>query len=266
MGFKENLLKKMGIEKLAGQVAASVRPPAEAVKFDKAAARRLLEMGGFPHVVLKERDLELYVLEEDAEKKTIIALDNGLAIYHTTIDDVAMRKNPTVKEMLSIRNARKILSDDDVLVSKRADSVRTVRDVLIDDLDLTYTDVDISGLAYEGAASLEGKDSEGVMQALALFSEMLGFQYAPKLFRCDHCEIRGSLEKGSGDAMRFGPAYVENRMHDTLKFIASAVDSREKEDLDRYIQVLDGNVPADAEGNDVFQKLRQLVADRKPVL
>lgn len=42
---------------------------------DKAAARRLLEMGGFPQVVLKERDPELYILEDDDEEKKIIVLD-----------------------------------------------------------------------------------------------------------------------------------------------------------------------------------------------
>ena len=88
MGFKENLLQKIAIDKLAAQVAASVAPQADAAKFDKDAARRLIEMGGFPHVALKERDLELYILEDGGEKKKIVVLDNGLAIYdkmHNTL-------------------------------------------------------------------------------------------------------------------------------------------------------------------------------------
>lgn len=266
MGFKENLLKKIDIDKLAAQVAATVEPQADAAKFDKASARRLIEMGGFPRVEPEDRDLELYILRNDAEKKTIIVLDNGLAIYHTTIDDVALRKSPTVKEMVSFRNARKILSDGDVRVSKRTDSVRTVKKMLIDGLDLSYTDADIDGIAYESAASLEGIDMDGVLQNLTLFSEILGFQKAPKLFQAAHCEIRGDLEKGPEGEMRFGPAFIYDKMHDSLKFISSKIDSRVKDELDRYLQILKGEAPADAEGVDVFRRLKQLVMERRPVL
>jgi hypothetical protein len=265
MGFKENLLKKIDIDKLAAKVAASVVPQAAGTKFDKASARRLMEMGGFPHVELKDRHLELYILGIDAEKKKIIVLDNGLAIYHTTIDDVALRKSPSVKEMISIRNARKILSDGDVRVSKRTDSVRIVKKMLIDGLDLTYTNADIAGIADDGAVSLESKDMDGVMQCLTLFSEMLGFQKAPKLFQSSHCEIRGNLERGSGVEMQFGPVFMYDLKHDLLKFIRSTFDSCVKDDLDRYRQILTGEVPADAEGVDVFRGLKQLVMDRKPI-
>ena len=266
MGFKENMLKKIEIDDLAVQVANSVKPQTDAAKFDKAAARRLLEMGGFPHVVLKERDLELYILEDDGEKKKIIVLDNGLAIYDTTIDDVAMRKSPTVKEMISIRNARKILTDSDVLVSKRTDSVRTVKKLLIGQLDLTYTDDDIARIGYEGAASLEGKDLDGVRESLTLFGEILGFQNAPKLFQSAHCKIKGELGKDAAGETQFGPAVIFDEANDSLRFIASPVDSRRKDDLIYYRTILDNEVPADAEGIEVFRRLRQLVLDRKPVL
>ena len=108
MGFKENLLKKMDIESLAAKVSTTVKPKVDAANFDKDLARRLIEIGGFPHVELKDRDLDLYTLEDDGEKEKIIVLDNALDIYDTTIDDVAMRKSPTLKEIFNIRNARKI--------------------------------------------------------------------------------------------------------------------------------------------------------------
>ncbi|CAB5083024.1 hypothetical protein D3OALGA1CA_356 [Olavius algarvensis associated proteobacterium Delta 3] len=266
MGFKENLLKKMEIEKLAKHVAATVVPQADAAKFDKDGARRLFEMGGFPYVDLKDRDLELYILEDDGEKKKIIVLDNGLAIYDTTIDDVALRKGPTVKEMISLRNVRKILSDDDVKVSKRVDSVNTVAKMLTDGLDLTYTEADIDKIAYDGAASLEGDDMDGVMESLMLFSEILSFQKAPKLFQSPGCEIRGNLEKGAGVEMQFGPAFIYDKSGNSLKFVASRIDNRETDELDRYTQILNGEVPADAEGVDVFRQLKQLVMERRPVL
>ena len=168
--------------------------------------------------------------------------------------------------MISLRNIKKILSDNDVRVSKRADSVRTVKKMLTDGLDLSYTDADIDGIAYEGAASLEGADREGVLESLALLSEILGFKKAPELFQSPHCEIRGDAEKGPGGEIKFGPAFIYDQMNDTLKFISSPIDSRDTDDLDRYRQILDGEVAADDQGVDVFRKLAQLVKDRKPVL
>ncbi len=260
MGFKENLLQKMDIDKLAAKVAASVQPQAEAAKFDKDAARRLIEMGGFPQVALKERDLELYVLQDGGEKKKLIVLDNGLAIYDTTIDDVAMRKSPTVKEMVNLRNARKILSDGDVRVSKRADSVGTLKKMLVDGLDLAYTENDIDGIAYDGAAALEGNDLDGVLESLALFSELLGFPEPPKIFRAAHHEIRGEVSQGATGMIRLGPGYVYDKMHNTLKFIHL------EDDLEHYMQILHGDASADAQGVEVFKRLKALVMERKPVL
>jgi hypothetical protein len=260
MGFKENLLQKIAIDKLAAQVAASVEPQADAAKFDKSGARRLIEMGGFSHVELKDRDLELYILNDEGDKKKIIVLDNGLAIYNTTIDDVAMRKSPTVKEMVNLRNARKILSDSDVRVSKRTDSVRTLKKMLVDRLDMTYTENDIDGIAYDGAAALESNDMDGIMESLALFSELLGFLTPPKIFRAANHEIRGEVNKGAAGAIRLGPGFIYDRMHNALKYIGSA------DDLEHYLQVLHGDASADAEGGEVFKRLKALVMARKPVL
>ena len=260
MGFKENLMQKIAIDKLAAKVAASVAPQADAAKFDKDAARRLIEMGGFPHVALEERDLELYILEDGGEKKKIVVLDNGLAIYDTTIDDVAMRKSPTVKEMVNLRNARKILSDSDVRVSKRTDSVRTLKKTLVDRLDLTYTENDIDGIAYDGAAALESKETDRVLESLAFFSEILGFTVPAKIFRSAHHAIRGEVGKGPTGTVRLGPGYIYDKMHNTLKFIHL------EDDLEHYLQILKGDAPPDAEGVEVFKRLKALVMDRKPVL
>ena len=260
MGFKENLLQKIAIEKLAAQVLATVEPQADAAKFDKDAARRLIEMGGFHHLALKDRDLELYILEDKGEKKKIVVLDNGLAIYDTTIDDVVMRKSPTVKELVNLRNARKILSDSDVRVSKRTDSVRTLKTILVDRLDLTYTESEIDGIAYDGAAALESNDMDGVLESLVLFSEILGFPEPPKIFRVAHHDIRGELCKGAAGAVRLGPGFIYDRMHNTLKFIGLV------DDLEHYLHILHDDAAADAQGVEVFKHFKQLVLDRKPVL
>ena len=134
MAFKENILKKIAINKTAKQVIHSIGPPDSGRKVDKAAMRQLLEMS--PYTYRKERGLDLYLEDIESEKKKILVLDNDLAIYHTHIEDVALRKSPTVKEMISIRNAIKILSDSDVVTSKKEASVKTIQRECIEKLDI----------------------------------------------------------------------------------------------------------------------------------
>ena len=112
MAFKENLLSKIRIDQLAGQVRASIGPEGSEAKLDKNAMRQLLAMS--PYVHRRERDLDLYVEDTAAAVKKILVLDNELPIYRTTIEDVAMRKSPEVGEMVKIRNIVKILRDSDV--------------------------------------------------------------------------------------------------------------------------------------------------------
>lgn len=266
MGFRENLLKKIEVEKLADKVTANVMNQVDASRFDKQSARRLLELGGFPKVELDDRDLELYILKTDGEKKEMIVLDNGLAIYDTTIDDVALRKSPTVKEMISLRNAKRILSDEDVRVSKRVDSVRTIEKMVLDEIDLTYTEEDIAEIALDGAVSLESGYADGVLENLSLFSEILGFKKAPVLYQSAHCEIHGEVGKGPAGETQFGPAAIYDNANDSVRFIASVVDSSRKDDLIYYGMILEDEVEADAEGIQVFKQLQKLVMDRKPNL
>ena len=101
---------------------------------DKGLFRVLLEMAEYRH--LRERDLDLYLPPEGSGKSHILVLDNDLPFYKTTVSDIAMRKSPTVKEMVNIRNAIKILNDSDVVVSKKADSVKTVRQECLSRLNL----------------------------------------------------------------------------------------------------------------------------------
>ncbi len=257
MGFRENLLKKIKIHMLSAKVTASLAPPVDAAKFDKQSMRRLLEMGGYPHV--KKRDLDLYILENGGEKKRILVLDNGLAIYRTTVEDVALRKSPTVKEMISIRNAIKILNDKDVRLSKREDSVLSVRDDLEGKLDLTYETADIAALEKDGIASLKNDYLEGVMESLVLFSELLGYKAAPRVFQASHHHIVGAHSRKPSGGMLFGPCVIYNRMHNTLKLVEMPLDSRDKNQVDRFHQIVKGKKESDREGVPVFAFLKRAV-------
>ncbi|MBU2621632.1 MAG: hypothetical protein KKD92_04875, partial [Proteobacteria bacterium] len=114
MSFKENLLKKIRIDKMAEKMLNSIGPPDSGRKVDKETMRKMLEMSAYQ--TRKERDLELYIHDNADGIKRILVLDNELPLYNTTVDDVVLRKSPTLKEMLSIRNALKILNDADVIV------------------------------------------------------------------------------------------------------------------------------------------------------
>ena len=164
MSFKENLLKKIAIDKLTRKVLSTVGSPESGRKLDRDAMRDLLTMGSF--TFKQERDLDLYLLDTDEDKSKILVLDNELAVYHTTLEDVALRKSPTIKEMLSIRNAIKILNDSDVVVSKREESVKTVRNACIQLLDLSFEKSDLDAITSDGTASLENRYTDSIEELL----------------------------------------------------------------------------------------------------
>ena len=255
MGFKENLVQKIQIDRLADAVIRSVADNTETGTFDKASMEKLLTMGGYAHT--KERDLDLYILADKLAKKRILVLDNGLAIYESTLEDVAMRKSPTVKEMVSFRNAFKILNDSDVLISKREPSVRSIQKSNIDQLDLSYTAQDIEAIGMDGAAALQGKDGDGVLEALALFAELLQLKPAPKAFRLPYLVVMGFEETSGTGEKRFGPIviYDQNLCH--LYLIEETISPNSPDRMKHFQEVANGRAGADREGPAVFQYLAE---------
>ncbi len=255
MSFKENLLKKIRIDETAKKVKDSVGHP-DSRRIDKSLMRGLLEMG--QRIYRKERDLDLYVSEEG----NILVLDNDLTIYKTSAEDVALRKSPTVKEMVNIRNIIKILNDSDVVISKKETSVETVRKECINLLDLSFDESDIEMIAKEGLASLEGRYTEGVIEALSLFGEMLGYVSPPKALQISQNNIIGiQTEKQSGEAL-FGPIVLYSLIHNTLRLIEEEINCSDKEKIVFVQQVAAGKVKASKEGADVFEYLREAVIRR----
>ena len=76
MGFRENLLKKIRIDRLADNVIRSINPTDSAQRIDRDAMWQLLDMGSYDNQ--KERDLELYLLND----RHVLVLDNELKIYN----------------------------------------------------------------------------------------------------------------------------------------------------------------------------------------
>ncbi|MCU0560912.1 MAG: hypothetical protein MUD16_12070 [Desulfobacterales bacterium] len=257
MGFKENLLAKIRIDRLAERVLATLGPPGGDAKLDKGAMRELLGLS--PYVYRRERDLDLYIREAGAPPPKILVLDNELPIYRTTAADVAMRKSPEVGEMVNIRNIVKILRDSDVKVSRKADSLRDVQAECIAAIDLSFSADDINDIRRDGIASLESRYPEGVDECLALFAELLGFREPPRLFRVPHCSLFGAVfTRATGEEV-LGPAVIFNRMHHALRLTEEHFGSLDKEALPRLHRIASGQEKTGLEGAAVFARLQQMV-------
>ena len=64
--FKENLLKKIEINRLTTRVSRSIGPPGSGQKVDKEAMRRLLDIGGYTH--RRVREMDFYLLDADDDR------------------------------------------------------------------------------------------------------------------------------------------------------------------------------------------------------
>ncbi|MBW1840451.1 MAG: hypothetical protein JRF27_00520 [Deltaproteobacteria bacterium] len=257
MSFKENLLQKFEIKNMAKKVLDSLGTPGSGRKIDKETMRRLLKMHTYQY--RKIRDLDLYIAKEDTGPDRILVLDNELAIYKTTIEDVALRKAPKVKEAMSIRNIIKIMNDKDVVISRKEDSLQTIEKECIDRLDLSFGVSDIQEIETDGVISLEKDYVDGVVESLSLFSELLGYEPPMKDFRVSQHQISGALAiKESGESM-YGPIVIYSIIHNTLKLIDEQIRSDDYEKLKRFQNIVSGKEKASIKGSKVFRYLREAV-------
>jgi hypothetical protein len=255
MGFKQNLLEKIKIDMLTHQVQQTMGTTPEGPQpIDREAMRELLAKGGYDHQ--SERGLDFYFMDGT---KHILVLDNELKIYRAELDDVAMRKNPTVKEMVSIRNAIKILSDKDVVVSRKDETLQRIRNELLGRLDLTYTPGDIEALAEEGRTALRNGYAEGLIEVLTLFAELLGYRKAPKAFTAAHHHVWGAAREPRPGEIVMEPVLLFDMMHDRLRLVRGPLSSLDRGAMERYLNILKGAVPADLEGEAVLTFLQQEV-------
>lgn len=257
MSFRDNLLKKIEIKKMARQVLQSIVPNDSSRRIDLETMRHLLEMG--PYHYRKERDLELYCENAGPDKQRIIVLDNELKTYHTTVDDVVLRKSPTVKEMLSIRNAIKILNDSTAVDRRKADTVRQVRSQLLDALDLDFDEADIMAMVKDGQNALENRYAEGVVEMLTLFAELLDYQKAPQPFQLAHHHIWGALQKRRSGEVLFGPLVFFNLMRSCVGLIENPISSLDPSGLNRFQGIAKGEMDGDLNGVQVFEYLKKAV-------
>ena len=256
MSFRENILKKIKIDDLTGRVLATLGPPGSEKKVDKSAMRELLDMNGY--TFQRERDLDLHIRTDAPGKNLIVVMDNELALYNTTVADVAMRKSPTVKEMVSIRNAIKILKDTDVVVSRREETVRSIQQACLETLDFTYEETDIQAMGEDGKAALENGYADGVLDILKLFFEILGYQPLPKPLTIPHFQMAGKPGRKTSGEVTYSPVVIYSMMHNKLMLLDDAIGVRDKGNAETLHAVARGGKNAAVEGPEVFERLMQM--------
>lgn len=257
MSFKENLLQKMKIDRLAEKVAASIGTPDAVRRFDREAMRRMMALS--PYTFRRERDLDLFVRTADAGGKRIFVLDNELKLFRGEIADVAMRKSPTVREMISIRNAIKILNDKDIVISRGRETVEGLRDECIAQLDLSFAPEDIDAIAQEGTASLENHYADGVIENLLLLADLLDFVKAPPSLQRAHFTVLSARTSGGNGVDRLGPVVVYAAATNALTFFNDRIDSDDSARVARFRQRMAGDEEADLKGPAVFSWMRDQV-------
>ena len=260
MTFRENLLKKIGIDQMAQTVRNSMGTYESGVKLDRETMKKLLQNTAFMPMVL--RNLELFVHKPKGAKSEILVLDNDLPIYHTTPEDVALRKSPTIKEMVSIRNAVKILRDADVLVSKKEVSLWRIQKESLETLDLSFTRQDIEDIERDGISSLERDYLDGIRESLTLYAEILDLKPVPKKFQMLHHDIWGRTENSENGKPGITSVVLYNLMQNKLKLHAGEMKGTLQEVTQNIKALSDGKQKASHEGGEVFTALSRMVLDR----
>ncbi len=265
MSFKENLRKKIQVDRLTDKVIHSMGPSGSERHIDKPVMRTLLNMAGFQSRT--ERDLEMYATDFSKDKSNILLLDNEMKIYDTTVPDVELRKNPTTKEMISIRNIRKILNDKDVVVSMGPETVKKVRHRILADLDLSFVPEDIEGIAMDGATALAARDKKEVMAALDLFAELLHLAPPPKAATVADLKIYAPQVLSNGEPLEYGPIYTYDQTGNTLHKYDIRMTPINMHKADAYKELVYGETDPELEGDAVFDDLQRqtLEIDRNPV-
>jgi len=256
MSFKENIRTKIRIDLLVQTLSVTIRDTPGNRYLDKNLMRELLCMTDFKH--MQVRDLDLYVRSLEGEINEVLVFDNELAIYHTTVSDAAMRKSPNWKEMFSIRNIRKILNDQDVVVSKGRESLKRVHANALALLDLSCTAEDIEALVAEARLDWEQKSLLRIQESFDVFFELLDFQPV-SLGVLEHDVQAFARPKADGERAReYEHLILFDRDNLWVRLMKGKFLPQRDLDLARAMQCARGEVAPDLEGTQVFQFLAEL--------
>jgi hypothetical protein len=167
-----------------------------------------------------------------------------------------------------MRSDIKILNDKDVVVSRKAESVKTIRGMLIDNLDLDYEARDIDLLTVEGINAIENRETEDVAETIQLFAELLTLDPLPKAFHADDRDLMmvGRLRATPPSGYEAESIVIYDGRSNALKFLSGPLTTNDIGDMQRIDLLFKNKEQADLEGGAVFDVLRQRVIREKPVV
>jgi len=260
MSFKENLKAKIKLDRLLRKLVSTIREPPGQRRLDKIVTQELLDMTDLEYK--KVSSLHLYIRPLEGESMEVVVLDNELPIYHTTVADVALRKSPYWQEMFSIRNIKKIMNDQDVIISKGKESLKRLHANAMALLDLTYTRDDLTLLLEDARQGLDQKSIAQIQESFALFFELMDFQPVSLGVLEPDLQIFAG-PKLNGDAV---PAFEHLILFDeetlSLGLKKGAFSPQSDLDLAWVIKYARSEEPADLKGIDVFEFLVELALDK----
>ena len=256
MSFKENLKAKIRLDKLLQKLSATIRETPGQRRLNKELMQRLLDMTDLEYK--KVRDLHLYLRPLEGDIMEVLVFDNELPIYHTTVADVALRKSPEWKEMFSIRNIKRVLNDQDVIISKGKESLKRIYTEALTLLDLNYTRDDLQGLVEDARQGLEQTSLGQIQESFDLFFELLSFQpVALELLEQDlQIFARPKMNGGTSTTFEDPIFFDEKKLLVGLK--KGSFSPQSDLDLAWVKQYALGEEAADLHGIEVFEFLAEL--------
>jgi hypothetical protein len=256
MSFKENLKAKIKLERLFQRLVSTMREATGRRWLDKELTKELLSMTDFEYK--KVRDLHLYIRPLKGESMEVVVLDNELPIYHTTVDDVTLRKSPYWQQMFSIRNVRKIMNDHDVIASKGKESLKRLHASALALLNLTYTRDDLAPLLEDARRGLEQKSISQIQESLDLFFELLVFQPLSLEVLGPRFQSFARRKVNGGVIPVFEYLVLLNEENLSLGLKKGTFSPQSDSDLGWVMQYARGEVTADLQDMDVFEFLAEL--------
>jgi hypothetical protein len=256
MSFKENLKAKIKLDRVFQSLVSTVREPPGRRWLDKDLTKELLARTDFEYK--KVRGLHLYIRPLEGEIMEVAVLDNELPIYHTTVDDVTLRKSPYWQQMFSIRNVRKIMNDHDVIASKGKESLKRLHANSLALLDLTYTRDDLAPLLEDARRGLERKSIEQIQESLDLFFELLDFEPVSLAVLEPHFQSFARPKVNGGIVPSFEHLVLFDEENLSLGLKKGAFSPQSDSDLAWVMRYARREETADLQGIDVFEFLAEL--------
>ena len=212
---------------------------------------------------MKVRGLQLYLRPLGRENSVIVVFDNELAIYHSTVEDIAFRRSPYWQEVFSIRNLKKIMNDKDVIISTGRESLKRLHANAVELLDLTYTRDDLMLLLEDGRNGLENKSINQVQESLDLFVTLLGFQPVSFGSSTQNLHIYAGIKLNGDKVHTFEPIILFDEEMFYLGIYKGAFKPRNDGELAWFIKYTMKKEQVDLKGMDVFKFLAELALENQ---